>query len=60
VVGDHVYLVLSHAELVDVVHALRSLGESVLEQRLARVLRSMPTATSGRIGPARQVADVRS
>ena len=47
VVGDHVYLRLSHAELVHVVDALHASGSSALEQRLAGILRSMPTATHG-------------
>ena len=50
VVGDHVYLVLSRAELVEVVQALHSTGESSLNQRLAKVLRSMRTVTT-RIEP---------
>jgi hypothetical protein len=52
VVGDHVYLYLSRAELVDVVQALHhSSGESALEHRLAELLRSMRTATSVRMAP---------
>ncbi len=58
VVGDHVYLVLSHADLVDVVDALQCSGESALEQRLARLLRSMPTATDGKVRPRCRLARV--
>jgi hypothetical protein len=47
VVGDHVYLILSHAELVHVVDALHAAGRSALEQRLSKILRSMPTTTHG-------------
>jgi hypothetical protein len=58
VVGDHVYLVFSHAELVDIVHALHSTGVSALEQRLAKVLLSMPSSTNGRSGPSTRAGAV--
>ena len=51
VVGDHVYLLLTHAELVHVVDALHTTGASALEQRLSNILRSMPTVTSGASKP---------
>lgn len=42
VVGDHVYLVLNRAELVNVVDALHLAGDQLLEQRLAEILRQIP------------------
>jgi hypothetical protein len=41
VIGDHVYLKLGHAELVDVVDALHLSGKVALEQRLLAILRTM-------------------
>ncbi|MBV9582972.1 MAG: hypothetical protein JO057_30680 [Chloroflexi bacterium] len=53
-IGDHVYLRLSHAEVADVVDALHGAGVSTpLEQRFATILRSMPTATLGPRKPHR-------
>jgi hypothetical protein len=42
VVGDHVYMVLTRAELVNVVEALHLAGEVALEQRLAEILHQLP------------------
>jgi hypothetical protein len=53
VVGDHAYLALSGAELVQVVDALHSAGGLALEQRLRGILRVMPNArnSAGREAP---------
>jgi hypothetical protein len=44
VIGDHVYLKLGHAELVDVVDALHRSRKLALERRLLGILRTMPVA----------------
>ena len=59
VVGDHVYLTLSHTELVNVVEALHDKGASALEQRLARILRSMSKEANARAGQGRAVLRTR-
>jgi len=49
VVGNHVYLVLTRAELVSVVGALHVAGDQALEQRLAEILHQL--RPSGRPEP---------
>ena len=55
VIGDHVYLMLTHAELVDVVDALHGADKLTLEQRLASVLRTMPGSNEVRPPALRDV-----
>lgn len=51
VVGDHVYLVLSQAELIGIINALHSAGQRATERRLAKILLNMPGASNGTIKP---------
>ena len=46
VVGDHVYMMLTRAELIHVVDALHLAGFVALEQRLAEILHQL-SATAG-------------